>query len=327
VTKTRMWLGGGNNRAANQNGWSPTGTPQAGEQLVVAGLGPYTMNVRGNDLAGDTLTLSASVFTANLSHAATMTVNFMLNNEATFNLSGRSTLNLSTISGFHLGSNPATINVSGNDNLILNNTDSNVTINLLPNARLHGSFTTGEFFGVTFGRITMNGGSGSAFDNNGHGLLVNTEQATINTNVVGKGSFDVANQGPYTSAGVIGRAKIEFGAAVGSNQSVVDSSLVVIDKPSQFHASITLASSTASVGAPFPAEIDLMGLATADSYSYTNDMLRIWSGQKIIDTVHLTDHTLYGFDVVKTSGSADVVALASSGETLPGALPIHHAGI
>jgi hypothetical protein len=284
------------------------------------------MNVRGNDLAGDSLTLAGTVFTANLSHKATMTANYMTGSIGTFNLSGRSTLILSTISGFHLGTNPATINVSGNDNLILHNTDSRVTINLLPGATVHGSFTTGEFFGVVFGQITINGQAGTAFDNNGHSLLVNTEQATINTNVVGTGSFDVANQGPYSIAGVVGRAKIEFGGAVGRNQSVEDSSLVVIDKPNQFHAGITLASSAASVAAPFPAEIDLMGLATADSYSYTNDMLKIWSGRTVIDTLHLTDQTPYGFDVVKSSSSVNVVALSSSGETLPGALPLHHMG-
>jgi hypothetical protein len=321
-----MWLGGGNNKAANRNDWSPTGTPQAGDNLLVTGPGPFTMNVRGNDLAADSVTLASTVFTANLSHRATMTANFMTSSTGTFNLSGRSTLNLSTTTGFHLGANPATINVFGNDNLILHNTDSQVTINLLPGAKVHGSFTTGEFFGVTFGQITINGQAGTAFDNNGHSLLVNTEQATINTDVVGKGSFDVANQGSYSAAGRIGRAQIEFGAAVGPNQSVVDSSLVVIDKPNQFHASITLAPSTASVAAPFPAEIDLMGLATADSYSYTNDMLRIWSGEKVIDTLRLTDQTPYGFDVVKTSGSVNVVALTSSGETLPRALPMHHVG-
>jgi hypothetical protein len=326
VTTTRTWQGGGNNEAANRSDWSPTGTPQAGDALLVTGPGPYTMNVRGRDLAGDSLTLRTTVLTANLSHRAVMTANFMTNSAGTFNLSGRSTLTLSTTSGAHLGTNPATVNIFGNDNLILNNTDSRVAINLHPGAKVHGFFTTGEFFGVTFGQITINGKAGTAFDNNGHSLLVNTEQATINTDVVGKGRFDVANQGPYSSPGGISRAKIEFGAAVGPNQSVVDSSLVVIDKPNQFHASITLASSTASVAAPFPAEIDLMGLATADSYSYTNDMLRIWSGHKVIDTLNLTDQTPHGFDVVKTAGSVNIIALTSSGETLPGALPVHHVG-
>jgi len=326
VTTTRNWLGGGNNKAVNRNDWSPAGTPQAGDGLLVTGPGPFTMNVRGNDLAANSLTLTDTVFTANLSHKAIMTADFMRNSTGTFNLSGHSTLILSTTSGAHLGTNPATINVSGNDNLILNNTDSRVAINLLAGAKLHGTFTTGEFFGVTFGQITINGQAGSAFDNNGRSLLVNTEQATININVVGMGSFDVANQGPYSSVGIVGRAKLEFGGAVGPNQSVMDSSLVVIDKPDQFHANMTLASSTASVVAPFPAEIDLMGLATADSYSYSNDMLKIWSGNEVVDKLRLTDQTPHGFDVVKTSGSVSVVALTSSGETLPGALAIHHVG-
>ena len=55
----RTWTGGANNDAANPNDWSPTGAPQPGDSLT---MGAGTINLSGNDLAGDTL--SVSPFTA-----------------------------------------------------------------------------------------------------------------------------------------------------------------------------------------------------------------------------------------------------------------------
>ena len=52
------WIGGGNNEASNPNDWSPTGTPQPGDTLTMSS---GTMHVSGNDLAGDTLSVSGSV--------------------------------------------------------------------------------------------------------------------------------------------------------------------------------------------------------------------------------------------------------------------------
>jgi hypothetical protein len=79
---------------------------------------------------------------------------------------------------------------------------------------------------------------------------------------------------------------------------------------------------SAAPGSPLPAEIDLMGLATADSYTYTNDMLSIFSGTSIIDRLRLTDHTQYGFAVEKTTGSVNAVAI-SDPTNRPAGLPIH----
>jgi hypothetical protein len=55
MATTRTWIGGGNNKAANPNDWSPTGDPQVGDSLMMT---HGTMNVSGNGLAGDTLTVS-----------------------------------------------------------------------------------------------------------------------------------------------------------------------------------------------------------------------------------------------------------------------------
>jgi hypothetical protein len=61
VMTTRIWIGGGNNKASNPKDWSPTGVPRLGDNLFIAGstgaMPPNgTINVVGNDLAGDTLT-------------------------------------------------------------------------------------------------------------------------------------------------------------------------------------------------------------------------------------------------------------------------------
>jgi hypothetical protein len=47
---TRTWIGGGNNQASNAKDWSPNGAPQSSETLLVSN---GTINVNGNDLAGD----------------------------------------------------------------------------------------------------------------------------------------------------------------------------------------------------------------------------------------------------------------------------------
>jgi hypothetical protein len=71
-----------------------------------------------------------------------------------------------------------------------------------------------------------------------------------------------------------------------------------------------------------PAEIDLIGLATADSYTYRNDMLSIYSGKSAINRLHLTDQTLHGFVVEKGAGRVNIVAILDPAH-VPVGLPIH----
>ena len=73
---------------------------------------------------------------------------------------------------------------------------------------------------------------------------------------------------------------------------------------------------------PLPAEIDLMGLANADSYTFKNDMLKIYDGSKIIDMLRLHDSTTDGFTVQKTASSVNIVAITDPTH-LPVGLPIH----
>jgi hypothetical protein len=52
----KTWIGGRNNNAGNPRDWSPNGVPQPGDDLIIT---QGVMNVSGNALAGDTLSIDA----------------------------------------------------------------------------------------------------------------------------------------------------------------------------------------------------------------------------------------------------------------------------
>ena len=54
---------------------------------------------------------------------------------------------------------------------------------------------------------------------------------------------------------------------------------VRVDQPDAFHGAVNL---------NIFGELDLQGLANADSYTFQNDMLSIYSGGTVLDTVRLT---------------------------------------
>jgi hypothetical protein len=320
------WIGGGSNQARNPNDWidengSPS-VPTPGGSLLVTGVGPFTMNIRGDDLAGNGFLDRSTGLTANLSHQANVSADTFFENHSTFNVTQRSvlhvgesrgnvTVNLSQHSTLNLSvdEGESTINISGHDTATIGVFRGGATVNVNKGGHWNGSFD-----GQDFGHIVVNGSAGAVFNNDAVSGVGIGGSATIAIDVIGTGSFDIA----ATPSGVpLGPSRMEFAKSVGPHQSVSDGGLLQIDQPNLFAATVTLNS------APVASEIDLEGLANADSYSYSGDILKIYSGCTVIDTLRLTDQTLYGFDVVKTSGSVNVVALASSGETLSGALPVH----
>jgi hypothetical protein len=324
--QTLSWIGGGNNRADNRNDWSPASAPQSGDSLEVGGaagspaLGLYTMNVEGTDLAGDTLqTGSHGTLTANLSHhaVATPAVSF---GDATFNLKQASSLSLSishatatvSVAGkSSLDLDPAygqiNVSVSGTDRISMSPNEggpAGVTFTLASGARLVGTLDTPE------SGVTIHGPAGSTFDNDG-ASTINAVGSVIGVDVTGAGSFTVPVQN-FDFSGF----NLEFLAAVGANQSVSDGGEILIAKATEFRAAMTLTSAHSIV--------DLQGIASADSYSFANDLLSIYSGNSVIDRMRLTDQTPYGFDVTKTAaGDVNIVALNTPGQTVSGALPIH----
>jgi|SRR5208283_3526726 len=288
---TLTWIGGGNNKASNPNDWSPTGVPQPSDTLQIVGPGTYAMNVQGNDLRGDPLGISDNTgtvvhATVNLSHNAAVTARVMPEANATFNLSGVSHLDLS---------------------LFGQGAENSATVNLASNSVWIGSFHVGHS-----GPLSISGGAHSVFINDGaSGVDSDILGARVAVPVLGKGSI-----------GVNGHAsRLEFASSVGASQSVdvsgaPETSVLTIDHPHEYHAST-------SIG--YGAEIDLVGLAHADSYTFKNDMLAIYSGNHVIYGMRLQDGYLPGvFAVAQTPSGVNIFSSADPNNLPAGALPIHH---
>ncbi|HVY16240.1 MAG TPA: hypothetical protein VHB27_13530 [Rhodopila sp.] len=322
---TLTWTGGGNNRASNPDDWSPNQAPAPGDTLLMQGQGtPYAIDIRGDDLAGNPLTLLFAEVTANLSHRAVASLNGT-GASGTFNLSHRSTLtsevsqgegvyNLSGRSTLNLGGaeSASTINISGRATAILGANQSgyrsSYTVNLDQYAKWSGTF---DAFGAISGQVVVNGAEGSRFDNNG-ASSVDYARATIGADVVGAGSFNIVSSPS---------SRIEFMKSVGRNQSISDGGFVQVDRPDLFRATVTL--DAAQSGLPAP-EIDLMNLAAADSYTFKNDMLKIFSGDQVIDKLHLHDSTQHGFVVeAPTAGGAVKIVAITDPTHAPAGLPLH----
>jgi hypothetical protein len=303
---TRTWIGGGNNKASNPNDWSPTGVPQPGDILQeMSGQTPLTMNVSGNDLAGDTLDLSlanSAPLTMNMSDKAVADVSVSIGDDGgTYNLTQRSMLNTTV-----MGSSSQVVNISGSDRFSTTGDEDMLKVNVASSSTWTGSFFLGEDT-----TLTASGESHSVFINDGTSEL-SRASAVLDLPVLGKGSFFLANTHGF----------LTFGSSVGAGQSVSipgdPLSEVVIDQPNKFRGSITLGDGSSPTGE----SIDLMGLATADSYTFKNDMLSIFAGNTVIDTLRLTNATPYGFAVEKESGSVNIVSI-SNPTNPPVGLPIH----
>ena len=136
--------------------------------------------------------------------------------------------------------------------------------------------------------MTINGLREAAF----HNTLSSSGQGnvTINVDVVGKGIFQLE------------LGATEFAKSVTADQQVTvgNGATLRADHPRDFDANVSLFNN---------GEIDLIGLARADSYSFKNDMLSIFSGHKVIDTLRLRDQTSYGFVVQQTAGSVNIVSI------------------
>ncbi len=133
----RTWVGGINNNANDASNWSPDGRPIPGDMLdMQAG----TMNVRGNNLAGDTVVIGnaqvGATSTLNLSHHANVSLEIaqLSRDQVTVNVQGSDTLNVRT-------DFPST---------------GLLTVNLADHASLAGAFN------MTFGNVVINGGTARA---------------------------------------------------------------------------------------------------------------------------------------------------------------------
>ena len=109
--------------------------------------------------------------------------------------------------------------------------------------------------------------------------------------MVGSGTFIL--QGSFQ----FGAAKLQFGGFVAEEQSVdfngsAAGSLLTVSDPSDFHATVDFHQN---------GKVDLVGLAQADSWNYTNDLLTIRDLRgNAIDTLHVIN------DVPPTGGGLAV---------------------
>jgi hypothetical protein len=290
------WIGGGNDRASNPNDWLPSQVPASGDILSVVPdatyPGPFTMNVRGNDLAGNQLFVSGSEIPL----------------IATFNLSGHATLNALIEGGAR---SDVTVNIQGNDtatfNAPLSEAGPHLTVNLQ-----NGATWTGTFHLIDTIFAVNGGGNGSKFNNDGASFLHRSGTATIGADVVGTGSI------------VLSEAGLQFTNSVGSGQTADEEGFaaVQIDQPNEFQAALTWGN-FGGASAVRENEVDLLGLAKADSYSYQNDLLKFWSGNKVIDTLRFITPSPNDF-VVQAPNAAGTIAILSTDlpHNLP-SLPIH----
>jgi len=305
----RTWVGGDNNQASNPSDWSPKGAPQPGDILTMSA---GTMNINDNDLHGDQLTIAGFLavtapVTLNLSHVANATVvvsNF--GNPVTVNVTGLDSLSLSDSRGFGFGGRAP------------------VTVNMAEHSVLFGTFNMGDDETLFTGdeSLTISGSKQTTYINNGLDKLIGSV-AKIDPNVVGTGEFVVKSLGDSRSAST---GSLEFGGFVSGGQTIeltgafagpfreeFDGKLKV-DDPRQFHGTIVLHDLSLA---------DLVGLAQADTWSYSNDLLTIRAARGgVIDTLRVvsdapTSGSVHGLTVSKT-GAGDV--LISPGTDFHGAI-------
>jgi probable HAF family extracellular repeat protein len=250
-----------------------------------------TMNIADTDLAGDTLEIvSAESFAP-----GSISTSLSLSHRA------QVSIDQPGISGVY---SATTVSVSGQDMLSVDsafplafNSSQSYVVNLAPDAKLTASFD------LNYSTFTVSGARGTELINDGSEILAGS-QMTINTDVLGVGSFQVSALGaPLVSD----TGYLEFGDAVSRGETVtignptiaedgIDWDGLKIDQPREFQGSVVLQPN---------AFVELAGLAKADSYSYSNDILSIWSGDHATDTLRLTNQS--GGDLaVATDASGDV---------------------
>ena len=132
----RTWLGGADNAASNLNNWSPTGTPQPGDTLEASSAA--TINVSGDDLAGDNLNIYGSATTpTNVTINATNNAQLNIgaqNSDTTINVADTATVSLQGLNS------DATINVADTTTVNLQTRQTN----------LNTSGGTLQFFGTSY---------------------------------------------------------------------------------------------------------------------------------------------------------------------------------
>ncbi len=285
MSSTLTWIGGGNDDASNPKDWSPTGSPRLGHTLLIDNGG--TINITGHALAGNVLSIEPS----------------STGLEPTLNLDDAK-IALGMVNQPPEFSDPApyiTLNVAGGSDSVTapaSNPIDNTMINLQGNAHL--LLSGGMYF------ISASGGAHSELINDGRlELARGIQSGTIDTNLTGTG---------VVSTAYLLTLSLTIDGSVGAGQTVdvMAENTLVLDKPLAFAGTVN-----AETFGPDALVIDLMGV-TATSYEYSNDLLKLYNGNRVADTLKLTAMPPY---VIPTS--AGIELSYGQGPVAPPHLPVH----
>jgi hypothetical protein len=290
----KTWLGGGNNQANNPNDWSPVGVPAS----------PDVMNMSQGTMNIDNFALSATAF------------------ETPLHISGNVSLNLSHNSTVFADVNfgQTTINIHDDDTMGLQTHGGSATVNLTANSQWIGGFV------AEGGTITVNGAPHAAFINSdqeqtaprvsgfvdGGGTKVD-----IRANIKGTGAIQVSDNGSLDVGGSVSAGQTVILEPLNGAVATGPPGFLQVDHPDQFNGAIDLGEG----------EIDLNGLAKADSYTYQNDLLSIFHGKSVIDTLRLNqiaqDLGVLPFAVEKTTAGVSIYTTSDPTHPPGTALPAY----
>jgi hypothetical protein len=164
---------------------------------------------------------------------------------------------------------------------------------------------TGTLSASNEGRAVLNG---DILNNNGSIIANEASNITINTKVLGGTGMTFISGSTVTMGGLVaGGQTVDVGSGGFSG-------FFVIGNPNQFFGDVDIQRS---------GYVDLADL-TATSYSYSNDVLTLWNGNRPVDRLDLTSDNGFSVFQVNSPGFLTPGVWVSSGEPAPGtALPMH----
>ena len=297
------------NNAYNPLNWLSSTVPPQGDPTAPApGDSLYmedgTMDIAGGTLAGDTLNVGYDSIGVSVS-----TVNPTINLSQGADVS----LNIATPSA---DTSNTTINVSDQDTVAFSGEfapgsfgpgDKHVAININSGNTLDSGATLTASGGLFYSLTTISGDGSFVSDN------MNFAEGSLNiqSNMIGTGDVKMAIMSG------------EIGGSVASGVSITlqVATTLTIDHPDQFQGTIIAPDPQSVNGGSLPdVQVNLQGLV-ADSYDLSNDLLTLYKGSTVVDTLNFNDGAASTF--VGQGASGVVIGMNESAPSGVTALPLH----
>ena len=262
--ETLTWVGGGDNSVDDPGDWTPNAVPEAGDKLYML---DGTANIPGGNLAGVPLNVGYNAQGANPDTSVNPIINVTGGADVTIDVAAP-----------YGDTTHATVNVSDSDTLAIGGGivpwatgnppgDNNLAINIANGATLTASG------GLPYSQTTIAGDG----DYDPTTAYFAEGSLQIQSDMIGTGTLNLGMLQADISGSVA--------AGVSVNLQVADT--LTIDNPSTFLGTIIGPSPSASdqYNGGLPDEqINLQGLV-ADSYDISNDLLTLYKGGTVVDTV------------------------------------------